>query len=77
MATPRTCPGTAGAIELAETLQLITGWLSTGPSRLAPTRLCLYIHILGVNLYPKGSYRLAAARGGRRLESAGASWSAT
>jgi hypothetical protein len=37
MATPRTCPGTAGAIELAETLQLITGWLTTGPATLAPS----------------------------------------
>jgi hypothetical protein len=32
MAMPRTCLDTADAIELAETLQLIAGWLSTDPA---------------------------------------------
>ncbi len=32
---PQTCPGTADAIELTETLQLIAGWLAAGHERLA------------------------------------------
>jgi hypothetical protein len=31
---PRTCLDTADAIELAETLQLIAGWLTADPERL-------------------------------------------
>ena len=36
---PRTCIDTADAIELAETLQLITGWLAADPAVLAPSFL--------------------------------------
>jgi hypothetical protein len=44
MAMPRTCPGTADAIELAETLQLIAGWLTTDPATLAPSFLAYTGH---------------------------------
>jgi hypothetical protein len=36
---PRTCIDTADAIELAETLQLITRWLAADPDRLAASLL--------------------------------------
>ena len=41
---PRTCIDTADAIELAETLQLITGWLSADPATLAPSFLAYIGH---------------------------------
>jgi hypothetical protein len=44
MAMPRTCLGTADAIELAETLQLIAGWLTTDPATLAPSFLAYIGH---------------------------------
>jgi hypothetical protein len=34
---PRTCIDTTDAIELAETLQLIAGWLAADPATLAPS----------------------------------------
>jgi hypothetical protein len=34
---PRTCLDTTDAIELAEILQLITGWLTADPATLAPS----------------------------------------
>ena len=36
---PQTCIDTADAIELAETLQLIAGWLAADPDRLAASLL--------------------------------------
>lgn len=36
---PRTCIDTADAIELAETLQLITRWLAADPERLTASLL--------------------------------------
>jgi hypothetical protein len=36
---PRTCIDTADAVELAETLQLIAGWLTADPERLAASLL--------------------------------------
>ena len=36
---PRTCIDTTDAIELAETLQLITGWTAADPATLAPSFL--------------------------------------
>ena len=36
---PRTCIDTDDAVELAETLQLIAGWLTADPERLAASLL--------------------------------------
>jgi len=36
---PQTCIDTADAVELAETLQLIAGWLAADPERLAASLL--------------------------------------
>jgi hypothetical protein len=41
---PRTCLDTTDAIELAETLQFITGWLTTDPATLAPSFLAYTGH---------------------------------
>jgi hypothetical protein len=41
---PRTCTGTAGAIELAETLQLTGGWLAADPDTLGPSLLAYTGH---------------------------------
>lgn len=41
---PRTCIDTADAIELAETLQLIAGWLAADPGILAPSLLAFIGH---------------------------------
>lgn len=41
---PRTCIDTADAIELAETLQLITGWTAADPATLAPSFLAWIGH---------------------------------
>ena len=41
---PRTCIDTADAIELAETLQLIAGWLAADPAALAPSLLAYIGH---------------------------------
>jgi hypothetical protein len=41
---PRTCLDTADAVELAETLQLIAGWLTTDPATLAPSFLACIGH---------------------------------
>jgi len=41
---PRTCTGTADAVELAETLQLIVGWLAADPATLAPSLLAFIGH---------------------------------
>jgi hypothetical protein len=41
---PRTCIDTADAIELAETLQLIAGWLAADPKRLAASLLAYIGH---------------------------------
>jgi DNA replication protein DnaC len=43
-AMPRTCLDTTDAIELAETLQFITGWLTTDPATLAPSFLAYTGH---------------------------------
>ena len=41
---PRTCIDTADAIELAETLQLIAGWLAADPGPLAASLLAYIGH---------------------------------
>ena len=41
---PRTCIDTADAIEPAETLQLIAGWLAADPGRLAASLLTYIGH---------------------------------
>jgi hypothetical protein len=41
---PRTCIDTTDAIELAETLQLITSWLAADPGTLAPSLLAYIGH---------------------------------
>jgi hypothetical protein len=41
---PQTCPGTADAIELAETLQLIARWLAADPATLTPSLLAYTGH---------------------------------
>jgi len=41
---PRTCIDTADAVELAETLQLIAGWLAADPAALAPSLLAYIGH---------------------------------
>jgi hypothetical protein len=41
---PRTCIDTTDAIELAETLQLITRWLTIDPATLAPSFLAYIGH---------------------------------
>ena len=41
---PRTCIDTADAIELAETLQLIAGWLAADPEPLAASLLAYIGH---------------------------------
>jgi hypothetical protein len=41
---PRTCLDTTDAIELAQTLQLITRWLTTDPDTLAPSFLAYIGH---------------------------------
>jgi hypothetical protein len=41
---PQTCLNTTDAIELAQTLQLITGWLTTDPATLTPSFLAYIGH---------------------------------
>jgi hypothetical protein len=41
---PRTCIDTADAIELAETIQLLAGWLTADPATLAPSLLAYIGH---------------------------------
>jgi hypothetical protein len=41
---PRTCIDTADAIELTETLQLITGWLAADPATLTQSLLTYIGH---------------------------------
>ena len=41
---PRTCIDTADAIELAETLQLIAGWLAADPATLRQSLLAYIGH---------------------------------
>jgi hypothetical protein len=41
---PRTCIDTADAIELAEILQLITGWLAADPEHLTASLLAYIGH---------------------------------
>ena len=41
---PRTCIDTADAVELAETLQHIAGWLAADPAALAPSLLAYIGH---------------------------------
>jgi hypothetical protein len=41
---PRTCIDTADAIELAEILQLIAGWLAADPERLTASLLAYIGH---------------------------------
>jgi len=41
---PRTCIDTGDAIELAEILQLIAGWLATDPATLAESLLAYIGH---------------------------------
>jgi hypothetical protein len=41
---PQTCIDTADAVELAETLQLIAGWLAADPAALGPSLLAYIGH---------------------------------